>query len=1046
MNISAWSIRNPVPSLLLFMVLTFLGVQGFNSLLIQQFPDIELPVVTVAATMEGASPTQLETEVARKIEDSVASVGEVKHIQTTLSDGAATIAIEFEIEKDTEIALNEVRNAVDSIRGDLPGSMDDPVISKVTTSGAPIITYTVSSDRMTEEALSWFVDNEISKAMMGVKGVGRSSRIGGVDREIQVNLNPALMKGLGIRASDVSNALAAMQQDASGGRGDIGGGVQSVRTLGAVQSVDEIAAITIPVGSGRYERLDRIASVEDTIEERSTSAFLDGTPVVGFQVTRIKGAGEVDTAKLVRAEVERLAALYPLVTFTEAYNTYQSVEDNYDGSMLLMYEGAGLAILVVMLFLRDWRSTVVAATALPMAIIPTFAAIHFFGYSLNLLTLLALALVVGVLVDDAIVEVENIVRHLHMGKTPIQAATEAADEIGLAVIATTFTLIAVFLPTAFMGGVPGKFFEPFGITAAISVFFSLVVARMLTPMMAAYFLKAPKEHKVEDGWIMRHYMATMKWCLHHRFITLVLAICFFIGSVMLLPLLPRGFIPAGDDGRTTVTLELQPGSTLEETQVLAERARLMLEPIEEIERILTLVGYEAGEEGPFGGGGGTDARKATMTVVLSHRTDRERTQQMLENQIRQILAGLPGARIKVGSGGGGEKLQITLASDDAHALNTSVLAVEKDLRTLQNVGNVVSNASLQRPEIHIVPNFARAADLGISTQVLASTVQIATAGDFESRLPKLNLPQRQIPVRVRLDRDVRTDLDAIRQLRVPGSRGEVALESVADIYISSGPAQIQRYDRQRNVNIDVELGSRELGDVLAEADQLPSLQSLPQNVERPAAGDAENMQELFSSFGLAMLVGVMFIYVVLVMLFHDFLQPITILMALPLSLGGAFVALLLTHNSLSMPSVIGLIMLMGIVTKNSILLVEYATVAMHERGLPRFDALVDACHKRARPIVMTTIAMGMGMLPTALGLAVDPSFRSPMAIVVIGGLLASTMLSLLVIPVVYTYIDRLEHGLVWLFRLGRKPEPKVEEAGEAAPAPPAEAPRQLEQH
>ncbi|HPQ94468.1 MAG TPA: efflux RND transporter permease subunit, partial [Thiolinea sp.] len=856
MNISAWSIRNPVPALLLFMILTFLGLQGFRALLIQQFPDIELPVVTVTATMEGASPSQLETEVARKIEDAVASVGEVKHIQTTLSDGAATIAVEFEIEKDTEIALSEVRNAVDSIRGDLPGSMDEPVISKVTTSGNPVITYTVSSSRMTEEALSWFVDNEVSKAMMGVKGVGRSARIGGVDREIQVNLNPALMKGLGIRASDVSTALAAMQQDASGGRGDIGGGVQTVRTLGAVQSVDEIAAITIPVSNGRYERLDRIASVEDTIEERSTAAFLDGQPVVGFQITRIKGAGEVDTARAVRAEVERLSALYPLVTFTEAYNTYVPVEDNYNGSMLLMYEGAGLAILVVLLFLRDWRSTVVAATALPMAIIPTFAAIHFFGYSLNLLTLLALALVVGVLVDDAIVEVENIVRHLHMGKTPLQAAIEAADEIGMAVIATTSTLIAVFLPTAFMGGVAGKFFEPFGITAAVSVFFSLVVARMLTPMMAAYFLKAPKQvHEEKDGWIMRHYMATMKWCLHHRFITLIMAISFFVGSVMLLPLLPRGFIPAGDEGRTTVTVELQPGSTLEETQAVAEQARLMLQPIEEIQRVLTLVGYEAGEEGPFGGGGGTDARKATMTVVLSHRTERKRTQQMVENDIRQILAGLPGARIKVGSGGGGEKLQITLSSDDAHALNTSVLAVAKDLRTLQNVGNVVSNASLQRPEIHIVPNFARAADLGVSTQVLASTVQIAMAGDFESRLPKLNLPQRQIPVRVRLDRDVRTDLDAIRQLRVPGNRGEVALESVADIYISSGPAQIKRYDRQRNVNIDVELGSRELGDVLAEANQLPSLQSLPKNVQRPASGDAESMQELFSSFGLAMLIG-----------------------------------------------------------------------------------------------------------------------------------------------------------------------------------------------
>ncbi len=1021
MNISAWSIRNPVPALLLFMVLSILGIHGFRSLTIQQFPDIELPVITVSAGLEGASPSQLETEVTRKVEDAVASLDGIKHIQSTLTDGSSVTAIEFIIDKNIETALSEVRNAVDGIRADLPGSMTDPIVGKVTTSGNPIVTFTVASDRLDEEALSWFVDNEVSKAMMAVPGVGKSSRIGGVDREVQVNLNPALMAGLGITADAVSQALGQMQKDASGGRGDVGGSVQSVRTLGAVKTADDLAALPIPLAGGRYVRLDQIAKVQDTYAERAMYALWDGKPVVGFQITRVKGAGEVDTAERVRAAVQKLNEQHPQVKIVEAFDRVTSVKDNYEGSMLLMYEGAALAILVVWLFLRDLRSTLVSAIALPLAILPTFAALYYMGYTMNILTLLALALVVGVLVDDAIVEVENIVRHLHMGKTPFQAAMEAADEIGLAVIATTATLIAVFLPTAFMGGVVGKFFEPFGMTAAISVFFSLVVARMLTPMMAAYILKAPKEHKQKDGWIMTHYLRLMKWCLRHRFITLILAIAFFIGSLMLIPLLPKGFIPPGDEGITGVTVELQPGSTLEETRIIAEEARQKIVAVPEIKHVFSIVGYEASQQGPFGGGGGTDARKATLTIVLTHRTERSLTQQDIENLIRKAIQDLPGARIKVGLGGNGEQLQVTLASDDANALNSSVTAVEKDLRTLTGLGNITSNASLQRPEIHITPNFARAAELGVSTQALASVVQIATTGDFESRLPKLNLPQRQIPVRVRLDKQVRTDLQAIQQLRIPGRNGEVPLSAVAEVQLSSGPTQIQRLERRRNVTIDVELNGRGLGDVVAEVEQLPSIQTLPPSVSRPPAGDVENMQELFGSFGGAMLIGVMIIYVVLVLLFHDFMQPITILMALPLSLGGAFVALLLTHSSFSMPSVIGLIMLMGIVTKNSILLVEYAIVDIHMRGMQRFEALVDACHKRARPIVMTTIAMGAGMLPTALGLGVDPSFRSPMAIVVIGGLIASTLLSLLVIPVVFTFIDDLRRGLRWVFMRG-KPE------------------------
>lgn len=1017
MNVSAWAIRSPVPSLLLFVILTFMGLMGFRSLMIQSFPDIELPVITVVASLEGAAPTQLETEVARKIEEQVSSLSGLKHITTTVSDGSATIAAEFEIEKDIETALSEVRNAVDSIKADLPANMNDPIVSKVTTSGNPIVTFTVASNNLDEEQLSWFVDNEVSKALLATPGVGRVSRIGGVDREVQVNLNPKLMNGLGVTVADVSSAIGNMQKDASGGRGDIGGGVQSVRTLGAVETADDIAALPIPLSGGRYVRLDQIARVEDTYAERSTAALLNGQPVVGFQVTRTKGAGEVSTAEVARVTVDKLRQQHPHITIEEAYNTVVPVQDNYEGSMLLMYEGAFLAVIVVLWFLKDWRATIVSATALPLAIIPTFAAMHYFGYSLNILTLLALALVVGVLVDDAIVEVENIVRHLNMGKTPLQAAIDAADEIGLAVIATTFTLIAVFLPTAFMGGIPGKFFEPFGITAAVAVFFSLVVARLLTPMMAAYILKPHPEREQKDGWIMRNYLKLMKWCIRFRWITVVLAVAFFIGSVQLLKLLPQGFVPPGDQSLTSVTIELQPGSSLEDTTRVAEQARAMMQTVPDVKRILTLVGYEAGEGGPVGGGGSMDSRKATLTAVLTHRTERDINQQVIENQIREALKGLPGARVKVGAGGSGEKLQVVLASNDAAALQSAALAVERDLRTLKGIGNVTSSASLQRPEIHITPDFARASELGISTQALSNAVQIATSGDFESRLPKLNLPQRQIPVRVRLDKSVRSDLQAIEQLRITGRNGNVPLSTVARVEMGAGPTQINRYDQKRNVSIDVELGGRTLGEVTNEVNELPVFKNLPPSVERPAAGDVESMQELFASFGIAMFIGVMFIYVVLVLLFHDFLQPVTILAALPLSLGGAFVALLVTHNSFSMPSVIGLVMLMGIVTKNSILLVEYAIMARHAKGMSRFDALVDACHKRARPIVMTTIAMGAGMLPTALGLGVDPSFRAPMAIVVIGGLIASTVLSLLVVPAIFTVIDDLQNLLRRLFRL-----------------------------
>lgn len=1006
-NVSAWSIRNPTPAVLLFILLTVVGLMGFRAMKIQNFPDIDLPMVTVTASLPGASPGQMETEVARKLENSIATLQGVKHIYTTLQDGVAIITVEFRLEKPTQEAVDDTRDAVSRVRSDLPADLRDPVIQKVNLAGTPILTYTVASDRMDDEALSWFVDNQVTKRLLAVPGVGAVSRVGGVSREVRVELDPARLLALNATAADISRQLRLVQQDAAGGRMDLGGAEQSVRTLATVRSADELAAMEVGLGDGRRVRLDQVATVSDTIAERRSAALLDGKPVVGFEIVRARGAGEIEVTTGVRAALQELKAARPDIAITEAFNFVDPVQENYEGSMHLLYEGAALAVLVVFLFLRDWRATLVSATALPLSVIPAFAVMHWFGFTINVVTLLSLSLVVGILVDDAIVEIENIMRHLRMGKSPFQAAMEAADEIGLAVIATTFTLIAVFLPTAFMSGVPGKFFVQFGWTAAIAVFFSLVVARMLTPMMAAYILRRPKREEHEPRWIT-WYLRWARACLRHRILTLVAAAAFFVGSFLLVPLLPTGFLPPDDLSQTQVTLTLPPGSRLEETLALAEQARMIVRKNPHIRLVYTAIGGGSAGSDPFAPQAAAEVRKAVLTINMSHRSDRKGvSKQDVEAQLRQALEVLPGARVKVGLGASSEKYVLVLAGEDGAALTAHAAKVERELRTIPGIGNVTSTASLVRPELVVRPDSARAADLGVTSAAIADTLRVATAGDYDQSLAKLNLSQRQVPVVVRLPESARQDLGLLERLPVPGARGPVPLGNVAQISLDSGPAEIARYDRLRNINFEIELNQQPLGEVERRARALPSLQNLPPGVIQTSVGDAEAMAELFQSFGLAMLTGVMCIYIVLVLLFKDFVQPATILVALVLSIPGAFVALFVTHTALSMPSMIGLIMLMGIATKNSILLIDYAILARREHGLARGEALLDACRKRARPIVMTTLAMGAGMLPIALGIGVDPSFRAPMAIVVIGGLITSTFLSLLVIPVVFTYVDDL---------------------------------------
>lgn len=1031
MNVSAWAIRQPLPALLLFVLLCAAGLAGFQQLPVAKFPDVALPVVNVVVAQPGATPSQLETEVTRRVEDAVASITGIKNLVSNITEGNSTTMIEFELERDLDEALDEVRDALSRVRSDLPSDIEEPVVAKVNFVGGTMLTYTVVSARdaasgMDMEALSWFVDDEVRKALFGVSGVAQVSRTGGLDREVRIDVQPERLIGLGLTAATVSQQLRAAQSEHPGGRATLAGTEQSVRTSGKVQRAAELADTLISTPDGRRVRLGDIATIHDSHAEPRAVALLDGVPVVSFAVTRTRGSSEVDVAAAVRARVDQLQREFPQVRFEEVTSTVEEAEQSYASSMDMLWEGALLAVLVVFLFLRDWRATWISAVALPLSIIPTFFVMHLLGFSLNIVTLLALAVVVGILVDDAIVEVENIVRHLRMGKSPRQAALEAADEIGLAVIATTFTLAAVFIPVAFMPGIPGKFFREFGWTAATAVLFSLVVARLLTPMMSAYQLKAVNRPATDrDGPNLNHassadphtlrwmpgYLRLASWAVDHRRTTLLLALGFFMGSLAIVPLIPATFIPPADLGQSFLNIELAPGARLQDTQRVAEAARQRLADIPELQRVYSAIGgvHDLGDPGQMQI---AEVRKATLTLRWGPADQRRRTQKALEREVRSRLADLPGARMSFISSEPGDNLLLVLSGDDPRLLVGASQAVERDLRALPGLGSVSSSAALLRPEIVITPDSARAAELGVTTAAIAEAARVATQGDLRQRLPKLDLPERQIPIRVMVADAALTDPYLLGRLMLPGRHGPVPLAAVADIRLDSGPAKITRFQRARNVTLTAELNGLPLGAVMQQVQQLPSVQQLPPGVRLLNTGDTEIFVELFTGFLIAMVTGIACVYAVLLLLFNSALQPITILLAIPLSAGGAFGLLLLTQHYLSLPALIGLLMLIGIATKNSILLVDYALIA-ERAGLDRRSAVLDACSKRAQPVLMTTLAMGAGMLPVALGLGGDATFRAPMAIAVIGGLITSTLLSLVVIPAAYLIVARFGTWRPW---------------------------------
>ena len=1025
LNVSAYSIRNPLVAILLFTLLTLGGIYGFMQMKVQQFPDIDFPGVITTVTLQGASPSQLENDVAKKIENKIASIEGVKHIRTTVQTGAVTVATEFVLEKDIQEAVDDVRSAVSEVKGDLPAAANDPIISKVTTAGLPVVTYTVSADNVSVADLSWFVDDTITKRLSDIKGVSSVSRVGGLERQVTVGVDPATLNATRLPITQLSQQITGIQQDASGGQTEVGGDTQTIRVLGAVQNARELADVQVALPSGGSQTLGSMATITDGTADPSSIAKLDGETVVAFNVTRSRGASEVEVVEAVEAQIAQLATEMPNYHIEKVFDRATPIDADYQASLRMLIEGGILAVVVVFLFLRDFRATIVAAVALPLSVIPSFLGMYLLGFSLNIISLLALSLVIGVLVDDAIVEVENIMRHLRMGKTPYQAAMEAADEIGLAVVATTFTLIAVFLPTAFMSGIVGQFFSQFGWTAAIAIFVSLMVARLITPMMAAYVLKPDSGHDSSKiGRVMHVYLKTVAWTLRHRWLTLGVTLVLFVGSLSLAKLLPTAFIPENDIDQSRIGITLTPDASLEDTEAVTAAVRDKVLAVDGVSSVLAAIGdpQAASLDSSTNQSGSENA--ASLDIVLDPRGTRP-SKTEIEATLTEVVKDVPGARFDVGLSSSGESgYSFSLTSSNPELLQQTADQVMNEIRTLAIAGDVTSNKSLPRQELSILPDRMAMADQGVTTSGIADTLRVATSGDYEQALSKLNLDTRQVPIVVRLPDDAKDNVSQLGDLYVPSTGNDstgVRVNEVAELDFGTGPSVVNRFNRERAIKISVMPEGSELGDLVQAVKALPSMQSLPAGITVIDEGQAENMAELFTGFLVAMTVGIICIFGVLILLFGKILQPFTILMALPLSIGGAFVGLVLTGSSLSMPSMIGFIMLMGIATKNSILLVDYAIIAENEHGLSRFDALLDACRKRAQPIIMTTIAMGAGMLPLVFGWGgADPTFRQPMAAAVLGGLVTSTSLSLIVIPMVYTLMDDLSNFLRRLAGRGEK--------------------------
>jgi len=1009
-NISAWCIRNPIPPLVLFLFLCAAGIMSFLNMEVQNDPDIDFPAAMIIIAQPGAAPSELETQVTQRVEAAVRSLQGIDEINSTVTEGTSRTIVQFTIGTPIDRAVNDIRDAISQIRSNLPDGILEPRVQRLSTSGRDLAFFQIEATDMTLEQLSWFVDNRVVKQLLSVPGMGDVHRIGGVSREIRIILDPARMQSLGVTAAAVNAQLRQVNLNAAGGMADVAGAEQSIRVLGNARSAKDLGETQIAIGGGRTVKLADIADVRDLYGEQRSFTKAKGHQVLAVGIQRAKGESDVTVYDESVKVLDKLQAENPKVNITTLFTDVDYTKEQYNSAIQAMVEGAVLAVVVVFLFLRDWRATLISSLAIPMSAIPTFWFMNLMGFTLNSLTLLALSLVAGVLVDDAIVEIENIVRHMRLGKTAYQAAIDAADEIGLAVVATTSTIVAVFLPVALMPGVSGEFFRNFGMTVVSAVLVSLAVARMITPMLAAYFLQAHGQASHGEGKLMDWYMAVLRWTLDdsrrraialtkygrlwrvraffadHRIWTMGFAVGGLVLTVITFSLLPMTFQPDVNISASRITISMVPGSTLKQAEDVADRVAKIMEADPVVESTFSRVGVG----------------NAEMFVRL--RKDRTITNQEFERSRTPKLLAIPDARVSFRSffdGGGGTSRQVgvTLGGDDPVLLQRTAEKLATELASVNEIVAPRIEGNLQRPEITITPHLDLAAQMGVTTAALSQAIRIATQGDIEQNMAKFSLSDRQVPIHVAVAENARQRMDFIRNLPVATQAGgSVPLSVVADVGFGAGPVQIDRNNQVRRITIGADLAP---GVVSSQAtkkiDALPTLTNLPPGITRIVLGSSKWQAEMLRNFVIAVIVGVTMVLAVLILLYHSVMPPFVNMGSLILAPLGAGIALLITGRPISMPVFIGLLMLLGIVGKNSILLVDFALEEM-SKGVPKKDAIIDAGHKRAQPILMTTVAMVAGMLPTALALTGDSAWRAPMGITVIGGLLLSTVLTLVIVP------------------------------------------------
>jgi len=1144
-NISAWSIRNPVIPLVIFTALLFAGIVSFLRMEVTDNPDVDFPMVSVTIAQPGASPTEIENQITQRVESALRSINGVNSLQSTAREGTSITLVEFDIGTNLIEAVNEVETAIAGVRASLPEGILEPQVRKINVVGEPIGFVAVEADDMTIEQLSWFIDDTVAKRLLKIEGMAEVTRFGGVDREIEVLLDPARMQAYGVTAGQLNAVLRQVNLNAAGGLAEIGGTRQSLRVLGNSDTAYQLAQTQIQLGGGRAVRLGDIATVRDGYSERTSIGEINGKEVVTFAMSRARGASDLTVYDAALKEMAAIEAENPGIKFIQLATRTNYVRSQYKTSIWALVEGAVLAVVVVFVFLRDWRATFISAVAIPLSAIPTFWFMDLLGFNLNFLSLLALALVAGVLVDDAIVEIENIVRHMRMGKTAYQASIDAADEIGLPVVATSFCIVAVFLPVGLMPGVSGQFFQHFGITVVVAVLMSLAVARMITPLLAAYFLKARGVAEHGTGPLLDLYMRVLRWTLDsggmaarragisgprrrflyvpallltvlvllavtggtllgsyyllgkleipkavatavssdntalaHRFVAKLfdvvqlvlvsglallagwltfrlielpaagtsrlahatrwltarfydhrvwmLAIGWFslLVTILLFSQTPPQFQPKIDTDNSRVEIEMVPGTTLAEAKRIVNSVANRLRQEPEVERLLERI--RLGE---------------SSTIYIKLKEDRKRSSIEFERELAPVLAQFPDARVRFqsqrGGFGSGRDITVMLAGSDPVLLEKTATELVEQMKGLKSIVAPRISADISRPEIIIRPRPELAAELGVTTAALSQAIRIATLGEIEQNAARFSLSDRQIPIKVRLSEAARSDFRTIESLPVPTvSGGWVPLSRVADISFGSGPTTIQRYNQNRRVLIGADLAPGVLkGEAQAQIDALPILQNLPPGVFRDVVGEDQWQAELIQNLIIAIISGVLLVFGVLVLLYKRLMSPLVNMSSLALAPLGGVLLLWLLGQPQSMPVYIGLLLLLGIVSKNSILLIDFAIEEMN-RGVGKREAIMNAGRKRAQPIVMTTVAMTAGMVPVALSLSGDGAWRQPMGVVVIGGLVLSTLLTLLIVPAGFSLADGIEKRVgPWLRARLLTYKPGDEAGGYRSPEP-----------